>query len=465
MTITYGLTSAGLRVMTESEIRADMNARIWRALVATLDLSDRSLEGQLVAIISEGLGRLNQLTERVYAAFNVQKAVDYSLDQLCLITGTRRKGAAKSTVMLTLTGTDGTPVPTDSIARITGGAQFETLEDTSISNSGILTWTVATLYTEGDRATAINGTTGPPSVFRCTTTGTSDVTGDGPALIDPANVPADPSDIVDGTAHWEYLGAGTAAVDVAAQCTETGPTVANSLTITDIVTPIGGWDGVTNINPATVGRNQMTNAELRILRELELGQPGTSPADAIRAAALEVTGVTNATVFVNNTDTTDGDGMPPHSVEVMVQGGDDQDIYDMLRDNVAAGIQTHGTEVGSSTDSQGTVHVMKFTRPTEITIYVAITIVKDPVTYPADGDDQVKQAIVDWGDLQATGKNAVSSRIGAASFDVDGVLEVTTCFIKTSATPTLPTTIAISLRELATYAVARIGVTSSDGVP
>ena len=169
---------------------------------------------------------------------------------------------------------------------------------------------------------------------------------------------------------------------------------------------------------------------------------------------------------------TDADGIPPHAVECLVSGGDDQDIYDtLLAECIAAGIASHGTETGSSDDSEGVAHVVKFTRPTDVLIYVAVTLVKvahddaDPETYPTDGDAQVEAAIVAYGDGRPTGWNVRSAKVAAQADAVAGVLEVTACYIGTAPAPVASTTISIGLRERAVFDTSRITVTTSDGTP
>lgn len=446
----FGLTPEGFVPMTFEDIRADINARVWNTISPTLDLSDRTYEGQLIAIVAYHLALLWELGEANNSQLDPDKAMDALLDAICLLTGTFRAAASYSTVTLTLTGDPSTLITEGHAARVTDGPRFDTDDDVTLET--VDDWATSTMYAVGDRVTS-NG-----NVYQCTTAGESDSM-TGPSSVDPLE------DIVDNDAHWRFLGEGTAAGDVESTATETGPLAANSGTITEIVTPVGGWNGVVNVLDADVGRNRMTNAELRILRELELAQPGTCTQDAIRSALLQVAGVTNVTVFVNNTDETNVDDMPPHSVEAMVQGGEDQDIWDALLANVAAGIQTTGTEEGTAIDSQGTEHTEKFTRPEEIPIYVEIDLIIDADTYPENGDDLVAEAIVAWGDAQATGKDAVASRIGYASFDVDGVLDVTAVRIGLAPGPTLDDTIEIDLRQLATYDTSRITVATTPGTP
>lgn len=118
-------------------------------------------------------------------------------------------------------------------------------------------------------------------------------------------------------------------------------------------------------------------------------------------------------------DTANADEMPPHSMEAMIRtawsAGDpkDQLIFDFLRLHVTAGIATTGNQVGSSVDSSGNVHTMRFSRPVEVDVYVDVTLTRDPASYPADGDTQVKAAIARFGNSQLAGVNAVASRLGA----------------------------------------------------
>jgi uncharacterized phage protein gp47/JayE len=260
---------------------------------------------------------------------------------------------------------------------------------------------------------------------------------------------------------------GVAAVDVAATCTETGPVIGRSGSIVNIETPVAGWAGVTNLTDATEGVDIESNEDLRIRREVELATPGSSPIDALRAELAALDDVTAVTVFMNTTDATDADGVPPHSVECLVRGGTNQDIFDQLLRSVAAGFATSGDVTGTATDSEGNVHAVAFSRPEEIEVYVVITGEVVEGEYPEDGEEQVQDAIVEYGDAQRTGKNAVASAIGAQPFraGVPGWLDTVTCYIGTAPAPGTSTTIQVSPRQLAVFDTSRITVATTNGVP
>jgi uncharacterized phage protein gp47/JayE len=445
----YGLTSTGFVPKTLEVIREEINERMRAAFGASIDLSDGSIEGQIVAILAEREALLWEQMEVVNSSQDPDSATGTGLDALCALTGTVREVATRSLVTLTLTGTAATVVPSASRASTASTAvQFETLADGTLV--ALTAWAISTAYVVGDRRT--NG----GNAYVCTVAGTSAGAG-GPSTTAPA--------IVDGSVTWRYIGAGAAAVDVAAQAVDTGPLVATSGDITEIETPVSGWDGVRNLLDATLGNDGELDEALRLRRELELAAAGASTPNAIRAALLNVDDVTSATVFINATDATDADGMPPHSVEALVRGGLDQDILDTLLDQVAAGILTHGTTTGAATDDEGTSHVVKFSRPDEIEIYVDVEVTVDANEYPTDGDAQVKAAIVAWGDALSTGRDAVASALIAQVFKVAGVLDVTLLQIGTVPAPSASTTIAIALRELATFDTSRITVVNTPGTP
>lgn len=444
-----GLESTGFVALTLNEVRDRINEKMRARFGPSIDLSDDSVLGRIVGIFSEMIATQWELAESIYSSQDPDKAVDQALEAIAALTGTLKNDASPSTVPLTLTGTPLTSVLAGSRAKTAStSVLFETTADAVIVAA--TAWASSAAYVTGDRVT------NDSRVYLCVADGTSAGSG-GPT--------GDGEDIVDGTVLWDFLGDGTGFVDATGRSVDDGPIVAVARDITVIDTPVGGWQSVVNITDATPGRLTETNEELRVRREQELAGSGSTSLDAIRADLLKLDGVTAVTVFMNVTSTTDADGLPPKSVEALVQGGVDQDIFDTLLTSVAGGIETHGNTVGSATDSQGISHVRKFSRPVEVDIYVSVTLVKDPSTYPADGDAQVKAKIVAYGNAQSTGKNAVSSAIGAQCFGVPGVLEVPLPLISTTPGPVSSATIAIAVRELAVYDTSRISVSTSDGTP
>jgi uncharacterized phage protein gp47/JayE len=256
-------------------------------------------------------------------------------------------------------------------------------------------------------------------------------------------------------------GGGVAAdIDVAMEAETAGAVIANAGTLTEIKTPYTGWNSITNAADATIGSENETDEDLRVRREVELRRAGAAAVDAIRADVLAVDDVTNCKVFENTSDVTDGDGVPAHAVEVVVLGGDADEIAQAIWDSVAAGIKRHGGTSGTATDDTGNSQTVEFTRPSEITIHVNVEVTIDD-DYPSDGDAQIKTAIVTWAQALAVGEDVVWSALFPVVFDISGVVDVTTLEIDTSDPPSGTSNISIGSRELASIESTNIDVTST----
>lgn len=448
--MSYGVTAAGFVAKTMDVLVEGMEA----AIKSELGFVPRGFIKKLVAIVCERFTELWEIAELAFLAGDPDAVVDALQDALNSITGTIRNEAVATLVTLTCTGTPLTDILVGSQAENPNTSEvFETKADGTIV--ALTAWVPATLYAIGDRRTNAS------RCYVCITAGVSAGSG-GP--VDTLE------DETDGAAHWRYIGEGTGAVDIVAECTKTGPIIVESGDVSEIVTLTTGWSSVKNLTDGTTGRDKETNEDYRIRREQELSQAGSTTPNAIRAELLEVDDVTSVTVFYNPSDVTDSDGVPPHAVEVLVRGGTDQAIIDALGELcIAAGIGSHssgaGAVTGTWTDSQGTAHTIKFTRPAEVPIYVIVDLTKYAIEYPSDGNDQVETAIVAYGNSQNSGKDAVAWGIGVQASKVAGVLDVTSVKIGLAPGPTLSTTIAITTRQLAVFDTTRITVNAINGTP
>lgn len=445
----FGLTPTGFVPKTLENIVDEVEAEFRDEFGQSLKLADKSILGRAIRIFAERVATQWELGETTNASQSPDDATGDRLDDICALTGTVRLKAKSSTATLTLTGTPTTVVAVGSQPSVTGtNERFNTLLEATIVAS--TAWVPVTLYIVGARVTNAG------NVYLCIVSGVSAGSG-GPTT--------EAASIVDGTVTWRFLGNGTGDIDVTSESANTGPIVGASGDIITIETPVSGWDSVMNILDATLGSNIETTEALRTRREIEIADAGNTTIKAARAALLKVTNVTSVTGFWNNKNVTDVDGVPPHAVEFVIQGGTDQDIFDALLLVVSGGIDTHGTTTGTALDDEGVAQPREFSRPTEINIHVDITLTFDATLYPTDGDAQIKAAIVAFGVLQATGKDVVSSSIKAACFDVVGVLDVSIAKIGTAPAPTLETTIVITSRQLAVHDTSRITVASSAATP
>lgn len=400
----FGFTDTGFVPRTTLEVRQSINDDIHAEFGASFGLTDEDPVGVLVGVVAATVGELWEVAEQVSNSGDPDAATGTSLVAVCAITGTIPLAATASTVTLTLTGNPTTPIT--SIAALTASTSAEFDSDASVSAVlvALATWVGSTAYVVGDRVT---NTT---RCYQCIVAGTSAASG-GPTT--------QLATIADGSGalEWTWLGDGTGAADITAHAALTGPVAAAARDISVIKTPIGGVQNVINLLDAAPGRIADTNPSLRIRREEELAGSGAGTTANIRALLLRLTGVTAAHVFQNLTDVTDVDGVPPHSIEALVQGGDDQAIVDVLGEEVTAATPTVGTTSGTHIDSEGISSLVNFSRPVEKLIYNRITLVKIAASYA--GDTAAQTAVAAYGvSEQVIGKDVVPNSIGVALLPV-----------------------------------------------
>ncbi len=236
-------------------------------------------------------------------------------------------------------------------------------------------------------------------------------------------------------------------------------------TLTQIETPLVGWDSVTNPLDAILGRDEETDAELRLRRAESLQNAGAAVPEAIRSRVRELPGVTAAFIVENPYDAPDVDGRPGHSFEVIVQGGDDQEIGELIWQIKAAGIQTISTATGPEKivvnviDSQGDPHVIEFSRPTAIAIWLEVDVTLNPEeTPPIDVPTAVEDDVLAFGAALNIGEDVITSKLYGVVHETPGISTIV-LRIGTAPAPTLANNIPISANELATFDSSRVTVT------
>ncbi|MFN1150274.1 baseplate J/gp47 family protein [Serratia liquefaciens] len=195
-----------------------------------------------------------------------------------------------------------------------------------------------------------------------------------------------------------------------ATCANSGAVAAMASTITTINTPTRGWTSVTNSAAATVGAPAETDAELRIRQGQSVALPSVTPFEGVDGAIANIDGVIRHKLYENDTGLTDSNGLPPHSISAIVDGGDVTKIAQTIRGNKGQGVSTFGTTSVTVPDTYGNPHVIRFSRSTDVPIFVAITI-KVFTGYTSQVGDQIKQAIADYINSLTIGDSVLLSRI------------------------------------------------------
>lgn len=438
-----------------------------------------SMAGQLKALIVDGLAAQWDLQEAIVANLDPTKAGGVFQDSIAALTGTLRNAARYSVATGLCIGDPGTSLPVGRAATIdTTASRFATATGLSIATG--TAYTPSGSYLIGD----LRYIPGHGRHFLCIATGIGNASG-------PSGTAAD---ITAGNAHWKHLGAGIGIVHAPFVADVVGAIGVATGSLSTIATPVSGWNAIYNLLAGDAGALEETDSALRVRRDQELAAAGNTTVDAIRANLLALNEgstdaahvpVTSCTVFYNDTDITDSTGLPPHSIECLVQDGTDGDIAQTVWDSVGAGTRTYGNTSGTATDSEGNTHTVYWTRPTQVQIWVYGVGRYDATEWPSGSEtvvaETMKSALLTYTADWPPAKDVRTSPLIAAmmrgpagttggvalvpapdgSDPVPGLLELETISISTATGVTGTAQIAITGRQIAVFDSTRTFLTAT----
>lgn len=143
-------------------------------------------------------------------------------------------------------------------------------------------------------------------------------------------------------------------------------------TITQPVTIVLGIDSVNNPNAATsTGINEETDAQLRIRRLKSVSLPSQGYLSGLYALLNNLSNVNYAKVYENVTNVTDVDGIPGHSIWVIVDGGDPAEIADAIYRKRNAGCGMKGLQSYNISQVDGSLFPVFWDNVITETLYIA----------------------------------------------------------------------------------------------
>lgn len=506
----FGITDTGFNRKRQADIQTEIRETIKATLGQGANLLPEAVLGQLIGIFSERESLIWDAMEAVYNSQYPSTSEGVSLDRVAEIAGISRRTPTESVISSPnqlIFGTGGTLIPLGSILSVNGNsdARFVTLNDVTlvagadeiqslafsatptsgtfeiniISVFGTITVTASFDDTASTLQTKINSALTGLGFDAGTITASGDIVSGGPVTLtfsgdngtgfgkrDVPLVTITSNTLSDGGAVTVTPTESTPGVPqgvVGVQAEDTGATIANAGTLTEIETPISGWDASVNLVDATVGQGEESDADFKIRRALQIAQAGAATPNAVFADVLDVDDVTAAVVFFNNLAIIDLDGRPPHSVDIVVQGGDEDEIAEAIFDTVGGGITFVGDITKTVKDDQNFDQTIKFSRPTEVDIYLEIDVTTDGVSFPVDGLDQIESVILNTyapqlgvgDDVIVHGSDpSVESSIRSIPGIVDIVIRV-----GESVSPSVDDNVDIEAREIAIFDSSRITVT------
>ncbi len=184
-------------------------------------------------------------------------------------------------------------------------------------------------------------------------------------------------------------------ITVTATCQTIGAVSAPAGSITQIGTPTLGWQTVTNPADAAEGAPVETDAALRQRQTISTALPSLTVLDGIIGAVASLVGVTRWAAYENDTDATDANGIPAHSISLVVEGGDATAIAQAIANKKTPGSGTYGTTSVVVLDVYGRPITIRFYRPSDAAITATVNV-KALAGYSTQTGDAIKQAISDY---------------------------------------------------------------------
>lgn len=230
---------------------------------------------------------------------------------------------------------------------------------------------------------------------------------------------------------------------------DVGPVEAQIDAVTEIVTPVLGWDSVRNKSAATLGTIAETDEELRDRFRLSKALRAISLTDSLYAALLEVEGVEQLRLYENTQNSADTIGQPPHSFRPVVLGGLNQAVAEAIWKNRPLGIASTGNTSVLIKDSHSNLQVVSFTRPVETPVYVKMTITEIDEGLPEGGVEAIKEAVAEYiNKTRKIGGELVVSRLYTPANTVSGH-EIDEVLIGTSSGALSPNKIVLNYDQIA----------------
>lgn len=249
-------------------------------------------------------------------------------------------------------------------------------------------------------------------------------------------------------------------ITVTATAQDKGEIAAQAGEITKIQTPTRGWQTVTNAAAATVGAATETDAALRYRQSYSVALPSAAIFEGIVGAVLGVDGVTKARGYENDTSTTDANGIPGHTISLVVQGGLVADIARAIWTKKTPGCGTYGDTSDVVTDNNSVTTTISFYRPVMTSIAATITITPEAGYLAATGE-AIKQAVADYINGLAIGDDVSIARTTAAAITAGPAYDVSSVTIGKAGDPQSASNYVISFNGLAQCDVDDVSVVTT----
>lgn len=179
--------------------------------------------------------------------------------------------------------------------------------------------------------------------------------------------------------------------------------------VSSISSPVLGWRSVTNPYTISASEGVETDEEYRSRGKL-FQSSSFGKYTSILMALKSVSGVVYENVQQNTSKNPTSSGIINNGVAITVMGGNEDEIALAIFNSISEGIMTSGNIVKSVKDINGFSHEIRFSRPVIKKLEISMSLITYP-DFPNNGNQLIKQAIVDWFNKLNVGEDIHYSRL------------------------------------------------------
>lgn len=356
----YGLTNNGPNIKRLDNIMDDMHNGLSKSWGVNTRQDPESFLNHLLTNIADKIAELWEFGEDVYYSQYPYSAEGINLDNAAQYGGSTRETAAKSYYVIHCTGKDGslqaagTMIESDTNPSIQLTLADDKLITRSSFNKAVIK--VASLGAGSAYTVALNGAVYAFSPENADSlevlNGLSKAITDKyfTTTVDEENkwITIEAVDITSTNVLVlsENLTTETVTSLLTFGTVDTGDILIPDGAITRIVKADASLISVVNHCDYIAGRDEETDVEFRRSYADKIFNRSSNMLESIKSAILNnVQGVTSVAPYENPSHMWDDFGRPPHSIEIVVDGGDSKEIAQQILNNKAGGINTFGDTV------------------------------------------------------------------------------------------------------------------------
>lgn len=425
----YGVTDKGFNIKRLDTIMEEIHTDLTEAFGFDTRLTKPSFLDTLITTFSYQISDLWETAQDNYYAKYPATATGVSLDNAVQYGGIRRAANKRTSYRLHCTGDDGTYVREEAIVATNTSPEvrLKNADEFEITRDAFNRVSIKVASAEvGVYSVTINGSqysfSSPDGVEEDIITGLAKAITDDGYTITAKNNTLTIEDKTISRSNVLILSDNLTTSSVTVIATflteEYGKITLPYGIVTKMVNNVTGFTAVTNLLEPTYGRKQENDIELRQSYIAKSALRSNTMIESIVGELLNnIENVESASGYENDTDYVDSRGLPPHSIEIIVEGGDNSEIAQAILRRKAGGIQTYGSiEVGVPGVYGDTIPV-RFNRPDYLYTWLKVVLHGDKSQLPTNYASLTIRALISDGAEFVAGTNLLTQLLNDGIYD------------------------------------------------